>query len=1004
MDSTKIAGISVPVWNHPSALIHTQTLIECDSVVSNLQKILPPLLENYPVLLVGDAGVGKNALIYYINDRRKKATYRFSFNEDTLPEDIIGSYRLKLEGGGFEWMDGILPEALRKGYSFVADEMNLASPAILKRFMSLFEGRHLDLLEGGGERVEIHSGFEWIGTQNPQEGFEGRKPLPHDITKHFVQIVVDPYSPDELKFIIQKLYPQIKSDIIEKIIILNALSEKKVSLGEIGKGDLEKYHFNLRTLKKYFKRIDELGTTDPDILYQEAHHLYVDFFRKEEDRNSQTQLLEETLKIKSQTSIPVQLLIREGSLFCNNKSLEIYNESLVRSMLEFFPLVPKFREFLEKLITGLQFQENIMIEYADHQDPEVFFPLISRLLGSPVSEIRFSKGMHTSDIIGSLKPKQDGGVQWVDGPLVRGIREGHVLFLVGLETCGSELIEKLNMLTDDARSISIPPESGFLEPIPLKPSSRVIACKPYRLTKQTPTFSRAFRNRFTSIRFPNLEDPVSLKEIMNFYLENENLTDAMVGFHLRLKDLSSKRMIGGSNILAYTFSLTNLMRWKDYVYRSLSGVPEEVIFKGGMISYIYQISDPKEREELTKVLQNYLKGISDLPELFQKLEEKKKTFTKESHLDKQSWWDPTLHERDPVTGKAKKLNSGDPLKRGIEINTPETGGDIKEGPDAWYGKETKGNMGQGEPAGGGGAWGYRTEELYKQFLQKRRLLWDYSMNISLSEFKEIFGKSLEETELNLEKLFDPEIDIIRKYSIEGRKVDARKYLAFLNGKGDRKVFDKTIIDKNEEKLKGVEVVFLISKCRRIFNFEYSIASLGAILVSSFILSGHEIPFSISSYSDLKNSKDTIDIVNSKSMHEDYDSFREEQLFQALCKNWHGDSIPEYQILNRLDEFFSIDATTKIVVILSDFRGQRAKATFGEELASIETRRLKEAVQREEKKGFIFLGIGMGPRPVAGDVFNNSIQIDGDNFFNMPNLVGRELSELILKNHSLRNGS
>ena len=33
------------------------------------------------------------------------------------------------------------------------------------------------------------------------------------------------------------------------------------------------------------------------------------------------------------------------------------------------------------------------------------------------------------------------------------------------------------------------------------------------------------------------------------------------------------------------------------------------------------------------------------------------------------------------------------------------------------------------------------------------------MAVSLQEFKEVFGKSLEEVKMNLESLFDPEVDI-----------------------------------------------------------------------------------------------------------------------------------------------------------------------------------------------------------------------------------------------------
>ncbi len=118
-------------------LVFPQDLVLTETTRKNLRKILFPLYENRNILLVGDAGIGKNAFIYYINKLRNIPTIRFSFNQDTLPEDLIGSYRILPDG--FHWNNGPLTEAMTKGYAFVADEMNLASVEILKRFISVFE-------------------------------------------------------------------------------------------------------------------------------------------------------------------------------------------------------------------------------------------------------------------------------------------------------------------------------------------------------------------------------------------------------------------------------------------------------------------------------------------------------------------------------------------------------------------------------------------------------------------------------------------------------------------------------------------------------------------------------------------------------------------------------------------------------------------------------------------------------------------------------------------------
>jgi hypothetical protein len=85
-------------------------------------------------------------------------------------------------------------------------------------------------------------------------------------------------------------------------------------------------------------------------------------------------------------------------------------------------------------------------------------------------------------------------------------------------------------------------------------------------------------------------------------------------------------------------------------------------------------------------------------------------------------------------------------------------------------------------------------------------------------------------------------------------------------------------------------------------------------------------------------------------------------------------------------------------MISDFRGQRGKTIIDSEINSFENRKLKEQVVRNTNKSYVFLGVGMGNRYIAEEIFPNSIQITGENFSSMPNLLGAELSRLILTHH------
>jgi midasin (ATPase involved in ribosome maturation) len=260
--------------------------------------------------------------------------------------------------------------------------------------------------------------------------------------------------------------------------------------------------------------------------------------------------------------------------------------------------------------------------------------------------------------LGALKPVSQSKVEWVDGPLTKGIREGGTIVITALEAAGAELVEKLNMLTDDAKAITLPPESGETSPIHLKEDSRVYAFKMFRKTKSVPTISRAFRNRFTPVLFPSLEDEKSLKEILQFYLPDDTLSGLMTTFHTKIKTLSQKRVIGSGNLNPYLFGLSNLLKWKDHIvkYNSPDTLVETVV-RGAKISYINQISDPKERFDMERLIDTAVKSKTFPDDLYQKIEDKKKTFTDPVNLDRNPWWDPELHKREANTGKAPLKNS-----------------------------------------------------------------------------------------------------------------------------------------------------------------------------------------------------------------------------------------------------------------------------------------------------------------------------------------------------------
>lgn len=1036
--AVSIEGFALPAFSGDEGWIPPVQIVLTEGTRSNLRRILPALVRDHNLLLVGDAGVGKNALIYYINSLRNHPTIRYSFNEDTLPEDLVGSFRL--QGGGFVWADGPLTRALRSGATFVADEMNLASPEVLRRFQSVFADRELVLLEGDGSHIQPAPGFSFVATQNPAEGFEGRKHLPREIQKYFATVHLDAYSDEELVAILSGLFPDIPASVAETLVRINRCVEDLVVQKKIGARDMERYHFNLRNLKRLACRVQD----SPDHLVLEVYDIYVAPFRKEEDRTLLRASIDPLLRsggftpAKIRSPVEIHVDTEGGHLDIGRARLPLHSGRddsastrmdatqmrlhVERAFERFLP-VPERLASLESIARALQFGENILLECDSNVEPEAYIQFFSAITSTPMASIVLSRGMHTSDVLGGLKPV-NGGVEWVDGPLTAGLRAGHGLLIQGLEAAGPELVEKMNMLMDDARALALPAESGEIDPLRLHQRQIVAGIKYFRTTKTTPTVSRAFRNRFTCIVIPPLTEGPGLKEIIQHHpgiRASSALADIIYQFHVLLSSHAERREIGRSRLQPYRFGLTNLERMLDYIRygRTVLNVEGDeagtghagegdgnlsaaglaaLLRAGASLAYTAEIADASERRSMEDALER-LMGGAVLDELLREWKEQAK---KKLHLTRRVHerihWDQAKHWRDAATGRASWDRIAREIRKGLEINSPETGGSTKEGADAWYGADTKGNRGVGEPGAGGGAWGYRTEELYQEFLKKRRPLWSYELGVSLEGFLDVFAPELDRVALNLDHLLDPDLRVHRRYGSEGSRVDARRYLAYLSGRGDDRVFDRSIIQLDEDRLRGVEILFAVNKGRRIFNFEYAVAVLVAIMSAVELLDAHRISSGVIGYSDLTNSKTRIDLDWHKLLNEPWSADRQRSLFDGMASSWQGDTVPESQILESLASSFTADAKTRILVLISDFRGARARVSREGDQSSRDSVLLRDGLERLSARGIVALGVGLGPRGLAGEFFDHHLSITDVNFTELPSLLARTLSELVDRYH------
>ncbi|CAF3117064.1 unnamed protein product [Rotaria sp. Silwood2] len=162
---------------------------------------------NIPLLLEGPAAVGKTALISYLCKHMKtdsptgKRLERVNNTDTTTIQDYLGSY---LPGSnGFIFQKGALYSAMTNGSWFLADEFNLADPAVMNLLFPLLEGKNSITIPSSGKIISAIPGFHFFATQN-DASYANRHRLPDSLRNRFLEIQFGDFPENELSQIIQQ--------------------------------------------------------------------------------------------------------------------------------------------------------------------------------------------------------------------------------------------------------------------------------------------------------------------------------------------------------------------------------------------------------------------------------------------------------------------------------------------------------------------------------------------------------------------------------------------------------------------------------------------------------------------------------------------------------------------------------------------------------------------------------------------------------------------------------
>jgi midasin len=261
------------------------------SMVTNLRRLSRAIACGpWPVLLEGPTSSGKTTLVEYLAKRCGHKCVRINNHEHTDVQEYTGCYASD-QTGKLCFSEGILVQALRKGYWVILDELNLAPSEVLEALNRLLDDNRELYLAEINEVVKPHPNFRLFATQNPSGAYGGRKPLSRAFRNRFVDIHVGEIPEEEMITILEKRCKCPKSYAKLLVKVMSALRKRRSKSSVFrGKDGL----VTPRDLLRWAER----KVTSKNELAIEGYMLLAERLRDEDEKVTVKQILEDIFKVQ----------------------------------------------------------------------------------------------------------------------------------------------------------------------------------------------------------------------------------------------------------------------------------------------------------------------------------------------------------------------------------------------------------------------------------------------------------------------------------------------------------------------------------------------------------------------------------------------------------------------------------------------------------------------------------------------------------------------------------
>ncbi|XP_023948089.2 midasin [Bicyclus anynana] len=552
-------------------------------------------LGRLPVLLQGDTSVGKTSLITYIAKASGNYCVRINNHEHTDLQEYIGSYATDSKGN-LVFKEGVLVEAMRKGYWIILDELNLAPSDVLEALNRVLDDNRELFIPETQQVIKADPNFMLFATQNPPGLYGGRKMLSRAFRNRFVELHFDEIPRCELETILHQrchIPPTYSKKMIEVMAELQVRRRGSAAVqgkdGFITLRDLFRWGQRYKHASKEMLTAEKFYDWDQHIA-DEGYLILAGKVRQLDERNIIEDVIEKHIKRKVNPDNLFSLHSNTSPVTKSILELILNNELPMFSHIVWTYNLRRLAILIAKAFT---FNEPVLLVGETGCGKTTICQILAALSNRQLLSVNCHMHTESSDFLGGLRPvrqyKNDGKLfEWVDGPLIKSMESGHLFLADEISLADDSVLERLNSLLEPERQLVLS-ERG------MEDNSDIVVITAVQnfhfIGTMNPggdfgkkELSPALRNRFTEIWCDHVSSREDLLSVLEKSVHKQialgNREDGTSGIGACILDFTDwLKTFEVTN--KFPFSIRDLLSWVQFinitVTKGILDVPEAYV-------------------------------------------------------------------------------------------------------------------------------------------------------------------------------------------------------------------------------------------------------------------------------------------------------------------------------------------------------------------------------------------------------------------------------------------